>query len=112
MHQKYAKDGLAVITVDIDPSFTRLVKGARQPGLAEIQEKVRKKVEQFNLTSLTDLILDEPPEVLESKLHFSSTPTVFVFNRQGQWRQFDDKEGTGIDHKAIEELVVKFLAAK
>jgi hypothetical protein len=104
MHQKYARDGLVIVTLDIDPSFGR-------PKLPEIEKRVRKKLEDFSLTPLTNLILDEPPEVLEEKLHFKSTPTIFVFNRQGQWRQFDDASG-GIDHKAVEELVVKLLAAK
>jgi thiol-disulfide isomerase/thioredoxin len=102
MRQKYARDGLVIVTVD--PSF-----GLKK--LPEIEQTVRKKLEQFNLTPLTNLILDEPPEVLSEKLRFRSTPTLFVFNRQGQWRQFDDASG-GVDHKAVEELVVKLLAAK
>jgi hypothetical protein len=105
MHQKYAKDGLVIVTVDIDPSFGR-------PTLPKIEERVRTKVQDFNLGPLIDLILDEPPEVLQDKLHFSSTPTLFVFNRQGQWRQFKEEGEAGIDHKAVEDLVVKFLAAK
>jgi hypothetical protein len=103
MQKKYAKDGLIVVMVDIDPQFKR-------DSLGRIEEKVRKLVMQHDLGAIRQLILDVPGDEIEEKLRVDSTPAAYVFSRDGKWRQFAGEEGA--NHKAIEELVVKLLAAK
>jgi hypothetical protein len=104
MHKKYAKDGLVIITVDIDMAVDARAK------LSKVEEEVRKLVDKFSLTPLVNLVLDEPLELLEQKLHYASTPFVYVFNRDGKWQRFEDEAAS--DHTAIENLVVKLLNAK
>jgi hypothetical protein len=104
MHKKYAKDGLVIVTVDIDVAVDA------RATLPEIQKKVAKLVTAKELSPLVNLILDEPEKVLQDKLHYASTPIVYVFNKEGKWRRFEDEAAS--DHAAIEKLVVKLLQAK
>jgi hypothetical protein len=101
MHKKYAKDGLAAISVSIDE-------------LKDNPEGTKAKVLKFlkdQQAAETNFILDEPAEVMAERLHFQLIPCVFVFNRQGKWTQFKtgDKEVTAED---IEKLVVELLKKK
>jgi hypothetical protein len=106
MHKKHAKDGLVILTVDIDP------RSERDP-LPKIQGKVRKKVADFGLAPLTNLILDESDKVIEEKLRFDGPPCVYVFDRQGKWRKLQPSDGDPeMYHQRIEALVGKLLAAK
>jgi thiol-disulfide isomerase/thioredoxin len=101
MQQKYGKDNLVVVTVDIDPSFGR-------DKLPKIQELVRGKLTKYGSPLLQNLILDEPQEVVEKKLRVTSTPAARVFDRQGHWREFSG-EYTPAD---VEKLVAKLVSAK
>jgi thiol-disulfide isomerase/thioredoxin len=103
LHKKHARDGLVIVTVDIDPSF------GRDP-LPRIEEKVRKLVRDKGLAPLTNLILDESDKVVEEKLRVESAPCVFVFDRGGTLTRFEGEAAS--DHKAVDALVVKLLAAK
>jgi hypothetical protein len=102
MHKMYAKDGLVILMVDVDPSLGR-------DSLARIDGRVRKLVREHSLEPMTHLILDESDELIDKKLGYGATPAVYVFDRLGKWRRFVDEEGS--NHKAIEELVVKLLKA-
>jgi thiol-disulfide isomerase/thioredoxin len=93
--QKYNGKGLAVVTVSIDDiKNDPAVKG-----------KLEKFLERVKAHSLTNLLLDEPPPVFEQKLHFKSVPTVFVFDRRGQWVQFTDE----VDPHEIDKLVTTLI---
>jgi thiol-disulfide isomerase/thioredoxin len=93
--QKYNGKGLAVVTVSIDDiKNDPAVKG-----------KLEKFLERVKAHSLTNLLLDEPPPVFEQKLHFKSVPTVFVFDRRGQWVQFTDE----VDPHEIDKLVTTLM---
>jgi thiol-disulfide isomerase/thioredoxin len=95
MVQKYGSKGLVVITVSIDP-WTKD---------APIKDKLEKFLRKVEATSFTNLLLDEPGSVVEQKLHFKSVPTVFVFDRRGQWVQFTDE----VDPERVEKLAVSLL---
>lgn len=99
MHEKYAKQGLVLLTVDIDPAVDARAR------LPEVVGRVQQLLSRHGLAGLRNRILDEPEEVLKEKLHYSQTPLVFVFNREGRWRKFEGE----VDPKEIEDLVVRFL---
>jgi hypothetical protein len=96
MHKKYARDGLAAVSVSVDP----LEDG--------VQERVLKFLQSKGAT-FTNLILDEPSEVWQEKLHFASVPTVFVFSRDGKWTQFTEDK---FNYDDVEKLVVELLKKK
>jgi hypothetical protein len=98
MQNKYASKGLVAIAVHVDPSFD-----------AETQASVLKFLEKRNATTTINLILDEPTEVWQQKLHSPLLPNVFVFNREGKWTQFTTE---GVKYDEIEKLVVKLLDQK
>lgn len=101
MHNKYAKDGLAAISVSID----------EMPTEEATKAKVLKFLQSKNAT-FTNLILDEPIQVWDEKLHFQNPPCVFVFNREGKWTQFKAGGDKEVDNDAIEKLVVELLKKK
>jgi thiol-disulfide isomerase/thioredoxin len=79
MYQKYRDKGLVVISVSTDPV---------DPGEeAKLKAKVQRFLQSENAT-FANVILNEPPEVLKTKLHMASIPCIYVFNRDGQWTQF------------------------
>ncbi len=94
LSQKFAGKGLSVITVSIDQL-------SQDP---TVQDRLLKFLKARN-ANFTNLLLDEPPPVYEQKLHFKTVPTVFVFDRRGQWTQFTDE----VDPSKVEELVVSLL---
>ncbi|MCI0683780.1 MAG: hypothetical protein L0Y71_16875 [Gemmataceae bacterium] len=102
MHHKYAKDGLAVISVALDDIHS------------EDDPDALKRVEAFlraKKAAITNLLLDEPIALWQERLRFVAPPCQYVFSRHGKWTKFDtDKEP--IDHKAVEKLVVELLAEK
>jgi hypothetical protein len=93
LHEKYSKDGVAAISVSLDDPRD---KGEKEAVLKFLQK---------NKASFTNLILDESQEFWQKKFKMDGPPTVYVFNREGQWTQF-----TGGDHyPEVERLVVEFL---
>jgi thiol-disulfide isomerase/thioredoxin len=79
MYQKYRDKGLVVVSVSTDPV---------DPGEeAKIKARVLRFLQSENAT-FTNLILNEPPDVLKTKLHMDFIPCIYVFNRDGQWTQF------------------------
>src|SRR5437867_3184174 len=102
MHHKYAKQGLAVITVSTD----EIEEGKS----AEVKEQVLKVLREKGAT-FTNVILDETNEFIQDKLRFIAAPCVYVFNREGKWTQFksDDAE---VKHEVIEKVVVDWLKEK
>jgi len=98
MHKKYAKDGLAVISVctDVEDAETkaRTVKFLKEKG-----------------ATFVNLALDEDSDVRADKLRFTVPPCYYVFSRQGRWTMFTPAEDS-IDHDAVEKLVRELLNEK
>ena len=101
MHKKHAPQGLAVISVSLDPL-----------GDGSVKEDVLRFL-QAKGASFTNLLLDEPSGFWQDKLRFTGPPCLFVFDRQGKWTQFQVKAGKqGMDYAAIEKKIVEALAEK
>jgi thiol-disulfide isomerase/thioredoxin len=78
MEKKLAGQGLVVVSVSTDE-------------LKENAPKIQELVLNFltkNQAAFPNLILDEPDSLLRDKLRISSLPCIYVFNREGKWRQF------------------------
>jgi hypothetical protein len=103
MHHKYAKDGLVVVSVSIDA-----IDEDNPP--PKVTGEVRKFLQRFK-APFGALILDEPVEVQQKRLHFAAAPCAFVFNRSGQWTQFAGDRNE-FDDKKIEERVRQALQEK
>ncbi len=94
MHNKYVKDGFAAISVSLDDPKN---------------EKARQRVIDFltkQKATFTNLILDEESEVWQKKLKFEGPPCVFVFNRDGTWKQYAPPDYPEIE-KYVAELMKK-----
>lgn len=92
MHNKYAKDGLAAVSVSLDDPT---------------DEKAQQRVIDFlrkQKATFTNLVLDEKSEVWQEKLKFDGPPCVFVFDREGKWKKFESP-----DYAEIEKYVVDLL---
>jgi thiol-disulfide isomerase/thioredoxin len=97
MHQKYAKDGLAVVSVSLDP-----VDDPSSP--ANALRFLKKAGAEF-----TNLFLQEPSDFWQTKLGFAGPPCYFVFNRQGQWTKFEAQDDAPVNYEAMEKFIVERL---
>jgi len=98
MQEKYAKDGVVAVSVNLD-----------DPNLEGVKEKIKKYLVNQKAT-FTNLILDEPPDVWQKKLKFDGPPCVFVFDRDGKIaKKFDSGEKY---EDEIEKFVVDLLKKK
>jgi hypothetical protein len=95
MHEKYAKDGLAVVSVRVDGGTGRTEK-QRADALKFLTEQH---------AAFTNLWLDEDMELWSGKLD-ATPPIVFVIGRDG--RLAGKVEGAGKDDE-IEKLVQGLL---
>ena len=96
LHNQHAKAGLVAVSASLDDLSE---DGAK--------DKVMKFLEKQNAT-MTNLILDEKPEIWQAKLKIDGPPLVMVFNRKGELEQkFVDKD---VDYDAIGKLVTELLA--
>ncbi len=95
MHTKHAKDGLAVVTVNID-----------EPGDKETREAVFGFLKESK-AAFQNLVMDakQKPEKLLDKLGVGEFPTTFIYDRDGKLRE----KFTGPAHKKIESLVEELL---
>ena len=98
MHHKYAKEGLAVISVALDDIHDKDEPDAQK----NVVNFLRQKKAVF-----TNLLLDEPLEFWSEKLRFTLAPCQYVFSRQGKWTQFKD-----VKEDVVEKLVVELLREK
>src|SRR5687767_5357452 len=97
MHKKWAKDGLVVLTVSLD-------ENGRNP---KVQQDVLRRLSACGAT-FTNVILDEDIEWAQKKLRCPNLPSVYVFNRQGKWKQFTEFD-EGDTYQEIDKLVVEWL---
>jgi hypothetical protein len=92
MHKRYAKDGLAAVSVSLDDPHD---KKARENVLDFLRQRK---------ATFTNLILDEKPEVWQEKLKISGPPCVFVFDREGKPKKFESPDYAEIEKYAAELL--------
>jgi len=97
LRQKYARQGLTVVTVSIDDISS-------DPG---VRERVYSFLQQQQATS-RNFILAEKPEVWISKLKMNSVPTMFLFDKQG--RLINRYTGNECDLGTIERRITQLLA--
>ena len=77
------------------------------PKESDTQKNVLKFL-QSRKASFTNLILDESQEFWQKKFNMDGPPSVFVFNREGKWKQWVG----GDPYPEAEKLVVEFLKQK
>jgi hypothetical protein len=96
MQKKYARDGLAAVSVSLDDLSDRGVK-----------DRVIAFLKTQNAT-FTNLMLDEPVEAWQKRLEIDGMPAVFVYNRDGTVaKKFkDDFEYADVE-KFVQELLTK-----
>ena len=56
-----------------------------------------------------NFILDESQEFWQEKFHAKAPPIIFVFNREGKWKQLPEE---GDHYPEVEKLVNEFLKEK
>lgn len=95
LHSKHQDKGLKVVTVNINV----LMRPAEEYFEGSLKF-LRSKNAVFH-----NLLLDEGEEIWAGKLR-ADFPSVYVFDRQGRWTQFDDPVGK---KKEIDQLVEKLL---
>lgn len=95
LYAKHRKDGLEVITVNVNAQ--------ELPGDTNYKESLQFLQEKKAV--FRNIILDEGDAVWAKKLKLEEFPTVFVFDRRGQWTRF----GAPIDHAAMDRFVEKLL---
>ena len=102
LHGKYARDGLAAVSVSLDDL-----------GEEGAKDKVVKFLEKQRAT-FTNLILDEKPALWQAKLKIDGPPLVVVYNRDGGVaRRFpSDDDPNAVDYAKVEKVVVELLKKK
>jgi hypothetical protein len=96
MHKKYARDGLAAVSVSLD-----------DPNEEGAQKAVLKFLESQKAT-FPNLILNEQVEVWQAKLKIDGPPAVFVFDRDGKVaKKFTDEPIYAEVQKLVPELLKK-----
>jgi thiol-disulfide isomerase/thioredoxin len=96
LHEKYAKDGLVALSVNLDDSHKN-----------GIQQTVLKFL-RSQKASFMNFILDESPEFWQKKFNSMELPFVYVFNRQGKWHRYQ-----GGDHYSeIQTFAIKLLGQR
>ncbi len=96
LHRKYAKDGLAVVSVSIDD--------VTDP---DVRERVKAFLQQQS-AACRNLLLAEKPEVWIAKLKMNSVPCMFLFDREGHL--INRWTGGEIQLGAIEKRITELLA--
>jgi hypothetical protein len=93
MHEKYAKDGLVAMSLNLDDPT---------------DEKTMKRVREFltaQKANFTHFVLDEEFEVWQKKLEIVGPPVVFVFGRDGKVaKKFEE-----VDYKEVEKMAAELL---
>ncbi|MCE9534466.1 MAG: TlpA family protein disulfide reductase [Planctomycetes bacterium] len=95
LHRKYARQGLAVVTVSIDDISD-----------PQVQERIRMFLRSQQASS-RNLLLAEKPEVWIEKLKMNSVPTMFLFDREG--RLINRWNGSEIHLNLIEKRITELL---
>src|SRR5262245_12252747 len=95
LHQKYAKSGLAAVSVSLD-----------DPSDAEAKQRVIDFLTAQKATC-RNVLLTDSPKVWQAKWKIAGPPCVFLFDRQGKLiNRWEDKD---IDYLAIERRMAELL---
>ena len=101
MHRKFSSQGLAVVTVSVDPPEEKAM-------VKEAADFLREKNAPF-----VNLHLNEPEKFWQDKLGFSLPPCYFVFDREGKWVRIAGSDYSNEEMIAkLDETVEKLLKAK
>lgn len=101
LHKKLEKEGLVVVSVALDDLKET----------PEAKDNVLRFLKAKGAT-FTNLILDEPLELWQQKLHFVGPPSYFVFNRQGKWTHFRSEGVSEIDYAGMDRLILELVKSK
>ena len=96
MYKNNAKNGLTAISVSLD-----------EPGENGVKDRLLRFLKRQDAT-FTNVILDENQEFWTKKFDMATPPCVFVFNREGKWKQFKLFE----NYDEIKQYAVKCLNAR
>ncbi|MBV9123351.1 MAG: hypothetical protein JO112_08340 [Planctomycetes bacterium] len=100
MHNKYAKDGVATVSVSLDDLSDQ--------NAPKVKDKVLKFL-QSKGADFPNYILDELPPVWQDHLHIEGPPAVLVLNRQGEQAKIFSAEFT---YEDVEKQVTELLPRK
>jgi thiol-disulfide isomerase/thioredoxin len=100
LHKKHAKEGLAVVSVSLDPMDN--------PASPDVALKFLRKMG----ADFTNLYLNESPEVWQKKLGFAGPPCYYVFGREGKWTKFEPQGNDTLDYQALDRFIVERLGEK
>jgi hypothetical protein len=103
MQRKYGKDGLVAVSVSLD-----------NPEKKDAMGRVQEFLEKSKAAQVINLVLDqEDSDVVQERLRFEAPPCVYIFNRAGQWKQFDaDAMYESNSNIEIDKVVTKWLKEK
>lgn len=94
MHEKYAKDGLVAMSVNLD-----------DPNDEKVMGRVREFLKQQKAI-FPNFVLNETQEVWQEKFGIAGPPVVFVFGKDGKVaKKFDE----GVDYKEVEKIATELL---
>src|SRR5262245_23509333 len=97
MHQKYARDGFAAVSVSLDDLSE---KGNKERVLAFLKEKK---------ATFTNLILDEPSETWQAKLKLDGPPLILVYRQDGTVAKRFSATDNEVDYKQVEKVVLELM---
>src|SRR5262249_53312899 len=97
MQNKYRKDGLAAVSVNLDKTSK---EGTKEKALKFLESKK---------ATFTNLMLDEAADVWSKKLEIEGVPAIFVYDRDGKLAK---KYVEGEEYAEVEKLVVELLKKK
>jgi thiol-disulfide isomerase/thioredoxin len=96
MHKNYSPDSFAAISVSLDDPQDSKAMG-------RVLAFLRKQQATF-----TNVVLDEKAEFWQDKLKFDGPPCVFVFDREGKWKQF----APPVEYTDVEKYVAELMKGK
>src|SRR5436309_3541051 len=104
MHNKYAAQGLVVVSLNLD-----------DPQDAKALTDVKDLLAANKMGGLVNVNLDEEQRFWKEKFGIAGVPCIFVFNRAGKWTrllgipQLQDDHGE-IRHELLEAFVKELLS--
>jgi hypothetical protein len=97
MQEKYAKEGLVAVSLNLDDPEDKKV-------MRNVHEFLKKQKVTF-----PSYVLNETQETWQEKLKITGPPVVFLFGRDGKVaRKFDE----GVDYKEVEKAALEELKKK
>ncbi len=98
MQSKYKDDGLVAISVAVDDATD-----------AQRQANILKFLDKQKASQLTNVHLDEKPELWTQKLRVEGVPCVYVFNREGRIAgKWPDAAGK-VDYDEVDKTIAELM---